>query len=112
MERASAYLFLGAVAAAVAAWSYYFHAWSNSPTARRSRSPLSLGLTATAASALFLVAGLVGLDLSNSHGFFAGARRIDGVIWWQVVFGVVLAPVALFLLRRGVRDLSQTVRRV
>jgi hypothetical protein len=81
MEALLPHLFVGAVIAVVIMWSWGFHFWSNSPTARRSRSPLWLGFTATASSALFLVAGLIGFDLSKRSTFFAGAAWVDGVIW-------------------------------
>ena len=105
------YLFIGAVIATLVAWSWHFHFWSNSATARRSRSPLWLGFTASAASALFLIAGIIGFSLTKHTRFFTGTAWIDGVIWWQVAVGLVLAPVAIYLLRRGVRDIQRTLGR-
>jgi len=46
------------------------------------------------------VAGAIGLDLSNVHGFFQGTRWADRPIWWQVGVGLVLLAVAVFLARR------------
>jgi hypothetical protein len=111
MEALVPYLFLGGVVLVVLAWSWHFHFWSNSPTARRSRSPLWLGFTATAASALFLVAGLIRLDLSRRSRLFTGAAWSDGVIWWQIAVGLILASVAIYLLRRGVRDIDRRLSR-
>jgi uncharacterized membrane protein len=91
---------------------WHFQFWSNSPTARRSRSPLWLGFTATAASALFLIAGIIGLNLSKRRRFFDGTAWADGVIWWQVVVGLVLVPVAVYLLRRGARDIDRRLGRI
>jgi hypothetical protein len=112
METLLAYLFVGAVILVLIAWSWHFHFWSTSPAARRSRSPLWLGFTASAASALFLVAGIIGFNLSKRSRFFAGTAWTDGVIWWQVVIGLVLVPVAIYLLRRGARDIDRKLGRI
>jgi len=111
VDSLSPYLVLGAVVVVLIAWSWQFHFWSNSPTARRSRSPLWLGFTATAASALFLIAGIIGFNLSKRSRFFTGTAWSEGVIWWQVVVGLVLVPVAIYLLRRGVRDIERRLSR-
>jgi hypothetical protein len=55
---------------------------------------------------LFLIAGIIGLNLSKHASFIAGTAWTDGVIWRQVVVGLVLVPVAISLLRRGARDLN------
>src|SRR5262245_60181238 len=107
----SPYLFVGMVLVVLIGWSWHFHAWSNSPTARRSRSPLWLGFTATAASALFLIAGIIGFNLSTRARFFAGTAWSGDVIWWEVVVGLVLVPPAIYLLRRGARDIDRRLGR-
>ena len=112
METLLPYLFVGAVIVALIAWSWHFHFYSSSPTARRSRSPLWLGFTATAASALFLIAGIIGLNLSKRSRFLADTAWTDGVIWWQVVVGLVLVPVATFFLRRGAREVDRRLGRI
>lgn len=111
MERFQAYLFIAVVLAAAVAWSWHYHFWSNSPTARRSRSPLWLGFTTTSASALFLLAGVTGYDLSRRNRFFTGTAWAEGVIWPQVVVGLALVPVAIYLLRRGARDIRRSLER-
>ena len=112
VDSLSPYLFLGAVVVVLIAWSWHFHFWSDSPTARQSRSPLWLGFTATATSALFLIAGIIGFNLSTRSRFFTGTAWSEGVIWWQVVVGLVLVPVAIYLLRRGVRDIERRLSRI
>ena len=112
METLVQYLLAVAVVVVVIATSWQFHFWSNGPTARRSRSPLWLGFSATASSGLFLIAGLIGFDLSKRTRFFAGTAWADGVIWWEVLIGLVLAPGAIYLLRRGVRDIERGLRRI
>ena len=112
METLLPYLFVGAVIGTLIAWSWHFHFWSNSPTARRSRTRLWLGFTAMATSALLVIAGLTGLNLSKHSRFLSGSRWADGVIWWEVAAGLVLVPVAVYLLRRGVRDIEGKLGRV
>jgi hypothetical protein len=112
METLLSYLFLGAVIVVLIAWSWHFSFWSNSATARRARSPLWLGFTATTASGLFLIAGSIGLNLSKRGRFFSASVSTDGVIWSEVVVGVVLVPIALYLLRRGVRDIDRRLDRI
>lgn len=105
------YLYVGLFIAVLVAWSWHFHFWSNSPIARKSRTPLWLGFTTTATSALFLVSGVIGYNLNKHTRFVAGTAWNDGVLWWEVAVGVVLLPVAIFLLRRGARDIDQRLGR-
>jgi uncharacterized membrane protein len=112
VETLSPYLFVGGVIAVLIAWSWHFHFWSNSPTARRSRSPLWLGFTATATSALFLIAGVMGHNLNKRGQLFSSTARTDDVIWWEVAIGIVLVPVAIYLLWRGVRAVNRELGRV
>jgi len=102
----AAYLFIGAVIAILIAWSWRFHFWSNSHTAQRSRTPLSVAVSTTAASALFLVTGISGCNLNTQSRFF----WTDGVIWWQVGIGLVLAPAAIYFWRLGIRDINRSIR--
>lgn len=112
VDSLSPSLFVGAVIVVLVAWSWHFHFWPNSPAARRSRSPLWLGFTTTAVSALFLIAGLTGFNLSKRGRFVTSTPWTEGVIWWQVVVGLVLVPVAIYLLRRGVQDIERRLSRI
>lgn len=73
------------------------------------RRPLWLGFSATAASVLYVVSGLIGYNLSKHDRFVAGSVWKDGVIWWEVLVGLALVPVAILLLRRGARDVERTL---
>jgi hypothetical protein len=46
------------------------------------------------------VAGAIGWDLRDVHGFFQGTRWVDGPIWWQIGLGVPLLALAVVLARR------------
>ena len=107
MEAAVSYLYLAAFLAVVAAWSDFAHGWSGRPSAPGVRSPLWGGFTATAASGLFFVSGLIGWKL-NMHGqLFSNTEWTDSIVWSQVAMGLALIPLAVYLLRRGARDIDQ-----
>ena len=112
MEAVLPYLVIAAVLVTLVGWWWYFHFWSKSPAAQRARSPLSFGFTATATSALFLIAGLIGFNLSKRSRFLSGSAWTDDVIWWQVAVGLALIPVAIYFLRRGARDIERRISRV
>lgn len=48
---------------------------------------------------LFLIAGLIGWDLTHSHGWFQGTRWVDRPVWWQVALGTGLLLLAGYLAR-------------
>jgi hypothetical protein len=54
----------------------------------------------TAAGLLFFIAGLVGWDLSYSHGWFQGTKWVDGPVWWEVGIGLGLLLLAGLWARR------------
>jgi hypothetical protein len=58
----------------------------------------AIGAAATGLFALF--SGLVGWDISHSHGWFRGTKWVDGPVWWQVGLGLGLLLLAGFLARR------------
>ena len=57
--------------------------------------------SAAAVGLLLLVAGLIGWELNNSHGFFQGTRWVDGPVWWQIGTGIGLLLAAAFWARRA-----------
>lgn len=52
------------------------------------------------AGTLFLVPGLIGLDLRHSHGWFQGVRWVDAPVWPQVALGAGLLLLGGYLARR------------
>jgi hypothetical protein len=54
----------------------------------------------TAAGLLLFVAGLIGWDLSYSHGWFQGTKWVGGPVWWEVGIGLGLLLLAGFWARR------------
>src|SRR3954467_3334796 len=104
----SPYRLIALVVIVLFAWSKRFHRWSILGNARQSNSPLRLAVIATAASALFLISGIIGFSLNRHEQFVAGTAWKDGVIWREVVIGLVLAPVAIYLLRRSNRRIGHS----
>jgi hypothetical protein len=83
------------VAVMVVGFKLDFWWWPGRPR-RRYQQAFSLG----SAGLLLLGAGLVGWDLSHSHGLFQGTIWVDGPIWWQVGVGTALLLTACVWLRR------------
>ena len=109
MEAVTSYLYLAGFLAVLVAWSYYAHGWSDRPSAERMRSWLWGGFTASAASALFLISGFIGWKL-NMHGqLFSNTEWTGSVIWPQVGVGLALVPFAVYLLRRGAREIDRRI---
>jgi hypothetical protein len=52
------------------------------------------------AGLLFLIAGVIGWDLSHSHGWFRGTTWVDAPVWWQIGLGSGLLLLATFWARR------------
>ena len=95
-----------ALPAFVALWWFGFHKASNG----RIWSPLWMAFSATAGAIIFLVAGVAGYTLNRHDRFLAGTAWVDGVIWWQVLVGLALVPLAAFLWRIGLRSLGPAPR--
>jgi hypothetical protein len=53
-----------------------------------------------AAGLLFFVSGLIGWDLSHSHGWFQGTKWAEGPIWWEAAVGLGLLLLAGVWARR------------
>ena len=48
----------------------------------------------------FLIPGLIGLDLRQSHGWFQGVRWVDAPVWPQVALGFGLLLLGVYWARR------------
>jgi hypothetical protein len=64
--------------------------------------PFLGGVHTPAMAGLFLVTGLMGYSLS--HGFFEGSW-VDGIVWWEIRFGIVFALLAVYCWRKALRSL-------
>ena len=96
-----------ALPAFVALWWFAFYKASSG---RIIWSPLWMAFSATAGAIIFLIAGLAGYTLNRHDRFLAGTAWADGVIWWQVLVGLALVPLAAFLWRLGLRSLGPSSR--
>ena len=52
------------------------------------------------AGMLFLIPGLIGLDLRRSHGWFQGVQWVDAPVWPQVALGTGLLLLGVYWARR------------
>ena len=52
------------------------------------------------AGLVFFVSGIIGWDLSHSHGLFRGTKWVDGPVWWQIGVGSGLLLLAIVWARR------------
>jgi hypothetical protein len=73
---------------------------------------LWLGFTATAASALYLTAGIIGFNLDKRSRFVTGTTWTHSVIWWEVMVGLVLLSLGIYFLRRGARGIDRKIRHI
>ena len=67
------------------------------------RNFLWMAFSASAASALFLMAGLVGYRLSEHGRYDALTAWSPSVLWWEVGLGLALVPMAFYFWRKGLQ---------
>ena len=67
---------------------------------RRPSSEYSRVFTAFTAGTGLLVTGIIGLEVGQMRGLFAGTRWADGPIWWQILSGSVLLLLGIYWARR------------
>jgi hypothetical protein len=67
--------------------------------------PMGYAFSTTFLAAVHLIAGLIGYRLNRGHG----NRWSESVIWWEVWVGLAAAAVAVYLWRRGLRDIRSNV---
>ena len=73
--------------------------------AGRNTSPMTLAFSVTFVAALHVVSGLIGYRLNRGYGH----RWSESVVWWQVWVGLAAAALAVYLWRKGLRDLRSNV---
>ncbi len=83
------------VAAIVVSTRYHRRGWPGRPGWQYQR-VFSVGFLGL----LFLISGIIGWDLSHSHGWFRGTTWVDGPVWWQIGPGAGLLLLAIFWARR------------
>ena len=65
--------------------------------------PLHVAFTATAASILFLVAGTFGYTIKKNNWSFISGTWSEGVVWWEIVYGLVAMIFAIYFWRKGLQ---------
>lgn len=70
----------------------------------RKTHPLHIAFTLTTFGTLFLVAGAIGLTIGKSNWSVVRGTWSDGVVWWEIGYGIVALIVAGYFWRRGLRS--------
>lgn len=73
--------------------------------------PLHAAFSATTFGLLFLVAGTIGLTISKSNWFFIRGTWSEGVVWWEIVYGVVALAFAVYFWRKGLQTTASASSR-
>jgi uncharacterized membrane protein (UPF0136 family) len=63
--------------------------------------PLHAAFSTTAFGLLFLVAGSIGYTIKKSNWSFISGTWSDGVVWWEIVYGVIALVFAAYFWRKG-----------
>lgn len=95
------------IIAFAAGWQWFLDKRSDG----RMWSPLWMAFNATATAALFLVAGIIGYNLSKHDRFVAQTAWSETLIWWEVGVGLVLLPLAAYLWHEGLQSVEHKTRR-
>jgi hypothetical protein len=65
--------------------------------------PLHAAFTTTTFGILFLVAGTIGLTIGRNNWSFISGTWSDGVVWWEVFYGLVALVFAAYFWRKGLK---------
>jgi hypothetical protein len=98
-----------ALIALVLAWSLRFHGWWRRDRRRR-RSALWGGFSTSLMSLSLLITGVLGIDVTRRGFLIRESAWTGSVIWFQVMAGLALLPLAGYLLRRGVRAIARQLQ--
>ena len=63
--------------------------------------PLHAAFSTTTFGLLFLVAGTIGYTIKKSNWSFISGTWSDGVVWWEVFYGVIALVFAAYFWRKG-----------
>jgi multisubunit Na+/H+ antiporter MnhG subunit len=65
--------------------------------------PLHAAFSATTFGIVFLVAGTIGYTIKKSNWTLVSGTWSDGVVWWEIVYGVVALVFAVYFWRKGLQ---------
>jgi hypothetical protein len=85
--------------------------WQHRLSRGRMWDPLWIAFSMTTSACLFVVAGTVGYRLDQRSALLAGNRWADGVIWWQIGFGLVFTALAVVFWRAAIRNTDRRLGR-
>jgi uncharacterized membrane protein (UPF0136 family) len=67
------------------------------------RHPLHAAFTFTTFGMLFLAAGVIGYTFKRSNWYFIAGSWSDGVVWWEVRYGLAALAIAAYFWRKGLQ---------
>jgi hypothetical protein len=73
--------------------------------------PLHAAFSTTTFGLLFLVAGSIGYTIKKSNWSMIAATRSDGVVWWEVAYGVIALAFAAYFWRKGLNTTTSVSSR-
>ena len=73
---------------------------------RRKGHPLHAAFTLTTFGILLVVAGTIGLTIGKSNWSMVRGTWSDGVVWWEIFYGVVALMFAAYFWRKGLKTLT------
>jgi hypothetical protein len=65
--------------------------------------PLHAAFSTTMFGILFLVAGTIGFTIRKNNWSLISGTWSDGVVWWEIVYGVVALVFAAYFWRQGLQ---------
>lgn len=65
--------------------------------------PLHAAFSATTFGIVFLAAGTLGYTFRKSNWSLISGTWSDGVVWWEIVYGVVALVFATYFWQKGLR---------
>jgi hypothetical protein len=68
--------------------------------------PLHAAFTASAIAILLIMSGAMGYTIKKSNWSFVTGTWSNGVVWWEISYGMVALVFAVYFWRKGLRTVT------
>jgi uncharacterized membrane protein len=68
--------------------------------------PLHAAFTASAIAILLIMSGAMGYTIRKSNWSFVTGTWSNGVVWWEISYGMVALLFAVYFWRKGLRTVT------